>query len=780
MFISKSKIILTSILIVAIALLAYHFSPRPSLQQYIPYSTAYTDKQGKLLRMTLAKDERYRLWTPINEVTDDMQQAIILYEDQHFYDNIGVDFIALIRAFWSTYISQERRIGASTITMQVARLHWDIPSRTLMGKIQQILRALQLNKHYSKAKILELYLNLAPFGRNIEGIGAASLIYFNKQTQQLNLIESLSLAVIPQNPNRRNPTSKKGKKQLVKARNTLFKRWLLKHPQHQAYEKFLNLTLNIRAPEQLPFTAPHFINSIQQHKSAWQTGFIKTTLNSPLQHSVETRLKRYINKKRPLGINNAAALVLNYKTMSIEAMVGSADFFNTQIQGQVNGTTAKRSPGSTLKPFVYALALDEGIIHPRSLLKDAPIRYAGFTPENYDQQFLGPVSARDALIKSRNVPAIYLQAQLKNNNFYQFLLNANIRQLKSEAHYGLSLTLGGAEITMLELASLYAMLANQGIYKPIKRYQVQQRLVQNKALLSAEASFLILDILKDNPAPAPFDNSTKTNLDNDIAWKTGTSWAFRDAWAVGISGDYVMLVWVGNFDGKGNNNFIGQSAAGPLLFDIANTIVPKHGWRVSQTTHLQQLNIKQVAVCEKTGDLFNTLCPSAINTWFIPGVSPIKTSRIYRQIPINKHTELRACYHQQGITELKTYEFWPSDFIHIFQQAGINLKTPPALEQECSLDNTSQQGKKPNITSPQSQLDYAINLNQETSSFIPFKATVDSNVTRIHWFINQQYETTQTANKTYLWPAKTGRFTLTAVDDLGRVDTVHFNVEQVH
>ncbi len=773
------KTLIACCIILILALLGYHFSPRPSLQQHMPYSTAYTDKQGELLRISLASDDRYRLWTSLDDVSTNIQQAIILYEDQDFYHNIGVDFTALFRAFWTTYISQQRRIGASTITMQVARLHWNIPSRTLLGKIQQIYRALQLNKHYSKQQILELYLNLAPFGRNIEGIGAASLIYFDKKPNQLNLIESLSLAVIPQNPNRRNPTSKKGKKQLVKARNTLFKRWLVDHPTQQRYEKFLNLDLKIRAPEQLPFKAPHFINVIQQHKSPWQTGFIQTTLNSQHQNSVETLLKHYVSKKQSLGINNAAAIVLNYQTMSVEAMVGSADFFNASIQGQVNGTNAKRSPGSTLKPFVYALALDDGLIHPRSLLKDAPIRYGGFTPENYDQQFLGPISAHDALIKSRNVPAVNLQAQLKQHNFHPFLLDAGISQLKNEDHYGLSLALGSGETTMLELASLYAMLANQGIHQPIKSYQ-DQLLGKTASLLSAEASFLILDILKDNPPPPLFENSLNDPLNNDIAWKTGTSWAFRDAWSVGISGPYVIIVWVGNFDGKGNNNFIGRSAAGPLLFSIIKSIVPKQSWRVAQTVSIKQLNLKHVKVCDKTGDLYNNLCPSASESWFIPGVSPIKASNIYRKIPINKKTGLRACFYQQDITELKIYEFWPSDFSHIFKQAGINLKTPPPFEKNCSLDNTSQQGKKPTITSPQSQVDYVINLKQDKTNIIPFKATVDSNVKQIHWFINQQYETTQANNETYLWHAKIGTFTLTAVDDAGRVDSVRFRVEQIH
>lgn len=332
---------------------------------------------------------------------------------------------------------------------------------------------------------------------------------------------------------------------------------------------------------------------------------------------------------------------------------------------------------------------------------------------------------------------------------------------------------------MLELASLYAILANQGIQKPINSYQGELT-IKDKRLLSAEASYLILDILKDHTPPQPFESSATNPLSNDIAWKTGTSWAFRDAWSVGISGSYVVLVWVGNFDGKGNHNFIGQTAAGPLLFSILNTLNAQQSWRVEQTTDLKSLNLKQLKICQKTGDLDNTLCPDAHLSWFIPGVSPIKTSQIYRQIPINKKTGLRACFHQQGITQLKTYEFWPSDFIHIFKQAGISLKTPPNFEQDCSLNTTSYQGRAPKITSPQSRIQYIVNPKQTKPSYIPFKATVEPDVKQIHWFINNQYETTHAAADAYLWPAKIGKFTVTAVDDAGRVNKLNFRVRQIH
>ncbi|MBV1922289.1 MAG: transglycosylase domain-containing protein, partial [Pseudomonadales bacterium] len=382
------------------------------MKTFTTYSSAWFDSQDRLLRISLAEDERYRILEPLDQISPELIAATLLYEDQNYYDHRGVDFSALARAFWATFILRERRIGASTITMQVARLRWNIPSNTIPGKIHQIARAIQLSRHYSKQDILETYLNLAPYGRNIEGIAAASLIYFNKKPGNLSLPEALTLAVIPQNPNKRNPTTSTGYQHLLQARHNLFQRWLEDYPSDISKETFFTLPLNVRPPEELPFLAPHFVNHIKQNMSRWQHGYINTTLDSIQQRSLEKGISHYVSSKAASGINNATALLLNYETMEIKAMVGSADFHNDDLQGQVNGTVAKRSPGSTLKPFVYALAIDEGLIHPMTLMKDSPKRFGGFSPENYDKQFLGPISARDALIQSRNVPAVDLHCLL--------------------------------------------------------------------------------------------------------------------------------------------------------------------------------------------------------------------------------------------------------------------------------------------------------------------------------------------------------------------------------
>jgi penicillin-binding protein 1C len=759
--------------------LVYALTPHPKIDHYVSYSNVYLDRDGKLLRLTLSDDDRYRIHRSLQQISPRFIEATLLYEDQDFYSHWGVDFAALLRAFWSTYITRERRIGASTIAMQVARLKWDIPSNTIGGKIEQILRAIQLSRHYSKQDILQIYLNLAPYGRNIEGIGAASQIYFGKTAEQLSLPEALTLAVIPQNPGKRNPASATGYERLLQARANLLERWLEHHPEDAGKVGSFDLPLKIGTIESLPFAAPHFVDFVERRLPRWERGYVDTTLDSNKQQIVSRMVSEYVGARASEGINNAAVLLLNYKTMAIEAMVGSADFFNDRIHGQVNGTLARRSPGSTLKPFVYALSMDEGLVHPSSLLKDSPRRFGGFTPENFDKRFIGPISVKQALIQSRNVPAVELQSRLKTKTFYQFLLDAGIGGLREEAFYGLALALGGGELSMLELVRLYAVLANNGLLKPVTMLMGQKSASQ-KRLLSEEASYLVLDMLKDNPAPRSRPALDPGRQRSEIAWKTGTSWSFRDAWAIGVSGSYVVAVWIGNFDGHGNHAFSGRKAAGPLMFSIFDSIVPERNWRVASTVEHRSLNLKKLQVCATTGDLNEKNCPMTRASWFIPGVSPIKVSNIYRSIPIEKTTGLRACWHQPGITEMKVFEFWPSDYLQVFHQAGLMLKTPPRYSEECSVEHKGGSGLKPQITSPQRSLEYVVSLQKQGGRKLPLQATVDPDVDRLYWFIDDSYIGHAASGETLFWEATPGKYEARVVDDAGRAASRNFVISQVN
>lgn len=812
-----------------LAAIWYMMLPKPELTRFQSYSVAVFDSQQTLLNLKLAADQRYRLYTPLADIPKQMRQAVILYEDQSYYSHLGVDFAALARAFWQTYVLQERRIGASTLVMQVARLRWNIPSSSIGGKLEQIYRAIQLSKHYDKDELLEAYFNLAPYGGNVEGIGAASLIYFGKLPAQLSFSEMLTLAVVPQNPNKRHPGKQTGLTYLQPAKQQLFERWIQRYPQDKHYTGMVNLPLATKSIRDLPKRAPHFTQFVYEQLPPWYAyqiakdtsgnngaklqheigSKVVTALNYNLQKVLDEALKAYVKKHNNTGMKNATALLLNYETMHIEAMIGSANFYNDDIQGQVNGTLAKRSPGSTLKPFVYALALDAGIIHPMSMLKDLPKRYAAFSPENFGRGFLGPISATQALVKSRNVPAVALQSELidykKNNqnglDLYDFLQKAGVAKLRSADFYGLALSLGGAEVSMLELVQLYAGLANGGLIKNARSIMhtgafqktTTQRLKNNKTLLSPEASFMVLKMLQKNPPPTQltvFDANIKKK---PVAWKTGTSWAYRDAWAIGISGKHVLAVWIGNFTGQGNNSFIGRSAAGPLmfkLFDIVHTQnkQPNSGSSIFDID--PRLNLAEIDVCSSTGDLYEKDCPHQTKSLFIPGVSPIKSSNIYRKVLIDNNTGLRRCDRNTHLGSWEVYSFWSTEFRDLFRKAGIFIKQLPSFMPDCRSNKIDDGATKPQIISPIKNVQYIVKVSSVTNTVSPeptatieLKANAAAGVSVLHWFVDGNYlgkqdikpmKTSAGHVSPMLWHAKPGTYWVSVADDFG-----HSNAQQV-
>ncbi len=766
--------------VLTIAVAGWLVCPRPLLEGHYPHSRAFFDNRGRLLRLVLAADDRYRLPCGLDRIAPRMIQATLLYEDKDFHHHPGVDPAALARAFWTTYITRSRRVGASTIAMQVARLRWRIRTDTWPGKLRQIMRALQLTRHYGKDRILEAYLNLAPYGGNIEGIQAASLIYFNKTADRLSLPEALTLAVVPQNPVGRNPATARGFRNLMAARQSLFARWLEAHPRDRQAGAFLDVPMAVRPISQLPFEAPHLVETILAGGGdASGDGMVTTTVDLDRQRSMQAIVHDYVTRRSADGIVNAAAIALNRRTMALAAMVGSADFFDDRIQGQVNGATARRSPGSALKPFVYALALDQGLIHPASLMKDSPRRYGGFSPENFDQRFLGPLSAHDALILSRNVPAANLQARLGAPGFHGFLQQAGIDNLKATEFYGLALALGGVEISMLELTRLYAALANGGRLQPIRMVQGPATVASSRPILSPEAAFLVLDILKDNPPPESHRVPRMATGGNQVAWKTGTSHGFRDAWAVGVCADTIVAVWVGNFSGEGNRAFVGRTAAGPLLFDLLSALVPDQGWTVSDDMSFTRLNLRQVEVCGVTGELPGKHCPSTKTSWFIPGVSPIRVCTVHRVVPVDIASGHRACRPVDGRTAMQTVEFWPTDLLAVFRLAGISLKTPPPYDPECRLDARAALGPAPVITSPQDGLSYAMQSRQAPDDAIAFQAIADGDVAQLYWFVDNRFIGASDPELPLMWPPQQGTFAVRVVDDHGRAAENRLRVELV-
>ena len=395
----------------------------PSLKSDVSFSQAIYDRSGKLIRLTLSRDDKYRLWLPLKSISPVLVKATLLHEDKWFRFHPGVSPTALARAIWHTYIKKDRKIGGSTITMQLARIKYDINSRTISGKTAQIMAACWLELLYSKNDILEAYLNLVPYGLNIEGAGAASLIYFHKNADKLTLPDALTLSVIPQSPAKRmgsrGAEGVPANQSLEQARKVLFAKWTGKYPKDKDQKSFIDLPIVLKRPSDLPFLAPHFANEVRELDPF--DPVLHTTLDLRLQKLIERHVKSYVEANHQKGINNAVVLLVDHRTLEVKALIGSADFFDQKIDGQVNGARAKRSPGSALKPFIYGLGLDQGLIHPMTMLKDAPMSFGSYNPENFDNDFEGPIKAKDALVKSRNVPAVDIASRLAPPGFHGFL-----------------------------------------------------------------------------------------------------------------------------------------------------------------------------------------------------------------------------------------------------------------------------------------------------------------------------------------------------------------------
>src|ERR1700736_6914822 len=355
--------------------------PKPPLVDGISFSQCVRDRNGKLLRVTLTSDQKFRIWTSLPNISPELIDATLQYEDKYFAHHPGVNPIALLRSGFGLLHGQTRT-GASTITMQVARLRFHLQTRTPTGKFIQIVRAIEIERHYSKSEILEAYLNLAPYGRNIEGIGAASQLYFGKSANQLSGPESISLCVIPQSPTHRALHANRDNRSLNAAQENWYDRARL-DTKSSARE------FSARAEADRTFFAPHFVHQVLATNNSRDP--MVTTLDLQRQQLIERRIADYIRTNRNRGFQNAAAMLVDVRSMDVLAQIGSADFFSTEIQGQVDGTRSPRSPGSTLKPFVYACALDQGLIHPLSILADAPRSFGDYNPENFDPDFLGPI-----------------------------------------------------------------------------------------------------------------------------------------------------------------------------------------------------------------------------------------------------------------------------------------------------------------------------------------------------------------------------------------------------
>ena len=741
--------------------------PLPKEKLYPESSTIVYSRDGVALRVFLTGDEKYRVHVPVDDMSAKLLRLVVAYEDRYFYRHPGVNIPAILRAAVQNISSASIVSGASTITMQIARMMEPRP-RTVGAKLIEMFRALQIEAALSKEEILERYLNMTPYGGNIEGIGAAAMLYFGKSPAELSYGEAALLAIIPNSPSRyrpdRNPEN--ARKAQVKLLGRLFDRGILSKEEFHAAHT-CGIPTGLRA---LPFEAPHLTRYMKAQNPG--VAAITSSISLPLQHLAETVVRRHTRANRLRGIGQSAVVILDNASGEILAHVGSADFFDDAYKGQVDGARAPRSPGSTLKPFVYALGIDRGLASPGQLVSDVPVSYDSYAPENYDAAFRGFVSLRDALAKSLNIPAVNMLARLGNNGLFPLLKNLEISTInRPESDYGLAMVLGGCEMTLLELTALYRALAVGGEYLPPIE-SIQTRHIAPTRIFSQATAYIITDILSEVDRPDVPWNWDFAHGIPKVSWKTGTSYGHKDAWSIGYNPTYTVGVWAGNFDASGAPELVGNRIAAPILFDIFDNLpgIADTGWFKQPDT------VQSREVCALSGMPAGADCPHRRTDLYIPGVSPATTCTLHTGYDIDRDTGYRLCSRcrEHRRYARKVYTRWPPDIAGWLLANGYPVDGIPEHNPRCTAP---QSGAGPLIVSPSEDTDYIIRHSAPLRyQRIKLEASPSNDAATIYWFVDDLLVYTGPAGKPVFYTPRAGLHEFVCADELGRSSSVTITI----
>ncbi|WP_022661765.1 penicillin-binding protein 1C [Paucidesulfovibrio longus] len=732
------------------------------------------DREGEPLRAFLAPDGQWRFPVELEEVSTVMRKTLLRSEDRWLRWHPGVNPFAILRAAWDNLLSGRVVSGGSTLAMQVSRLAEPRP-RTLRSKLVEAFRAVQLRWNHSPDEILEFWLNMAPFGGNIVGVGAASRFYFNKTPDRLSLGEAALLTALPRSPNGYDPIRNPAAAHMVRSR-------VLDRLHGLFPDKRLAQVAQEPLPTALtpqPMRAPHFALEALSRLSGPR---LRTSLDPRAQRLAEETVRARINELRIQGIDSAAVVVLDTATREIRALVGSPSFFDDERSGQIDGALIRRSPGSTLKPFLYAQAMDLGLVFPDALLLDIPTDYAGYAPENYDGTFRGSVTAEYALAHSLNVPAVRLLGSVGLERFLDLLRRGGLNSLdKPAGHYGLPLILGGGEVTLLDLVNLYATLAQGGRPAPVRfapaisTDPAQARPTRDKPLLSPEACFLTTRILSQVERPDMPRAWALTATAPEAAWKTGTSFGHRDAWAIGFSGRFTIGVWVGNLDGRAAKGISGARHAGPLLFDLFHLLEDN----ASTLPEFGPLDLDQVELCAQSRKLPGPYCTDRITATIIPGRTKLEQDDWTVRIFVDDATGERLAgdclaarpHHAETFVRL------PPGLAAWRESVGLPVTSLPRLHPDCQA---LPDGGLLRIVSPDPATPYRIRPGTPPEyQQIPLVADASPETRELFWFLDGKLLSAARPGVPFFLPAPPpGEHKIAVQDDQGRSDALVFSVER--
>ncbi len=736
------------------------------LPDKVEYSTIITDNKGEVVNAYLTSDQKWRMKTELEEISPLLRKTIIAKEDKYFYSHPGVNPLAVGRALFKNIFRMKTTSGASTITMQVARALEHRP-RNLLSKLVETFRAFQLEWKYDKDEILQLYLNLVPYGGNIEGVKSASILYFKKNPDHLSLAEITALSIIPNRPS--SLVIGRTNDRIVEERN----RWLQKFAEENV---FTAREIEDALAEPLTTTrgtVPHYIPHLAYKLKRQGGPIIKTNIELNTQLKTEKIVEDYIRGQRLKNIKNAAVIIIDNKTHKIISYLGSSNFNDTIDGGQVNGAAAVRQPGSTLKPLLYALCFDEGLLTPKSVLTDVAVNYEGYAPENYDEKFNGYVTVEYALEHSLNIPAVKSLKLLGQEKLIQKLNSCNFKQIqKDQRKLGLSMILGGCGTSLEELTGLFSSFANNGIYISPSFIQ-SDTILRRTTVTSPAATYMVNEILSKVNRPDFPLNWTATERMPKIAWKTGTSYGRRDAWSIGYNKNYTVGVWVGNFSGVGVADLSGANIATPLLFKIFNTI--DYDSDEEWFTQPKDADIRQV--CSETGLLPAPHCTNLVTDYFIPLISSTQTCDNRQEImisPDEKISYCKSCAPETGYKK-KWFKVTEPDMQAWMEENRIVFEKIPPHNPDCELIF---KGNAPIINSPVNGTEYLISKKNKEPLQLVCKTAND--VSKVYWYINNKFYKSCNAGEKQFFIPDEGPVKISCTDDKGRNRDIKITVKYVN
>jgi penicillin-binding protein 1C len=750
--------------------LVWYITALPSQLFHDSTSTVLLDRNGQLLGARIANDGQWR-FQESDSIPYRFATCLIAFEDRNFYGHIGVSGKGLFRAFTQNISSGKRKSGGSTLTMQLVRLMRKNPPRTYSEKLLEIVLATRIELTYSKAEILRLHASHAPFGNNVVGLEAASWRYFNRPPHQLSWAESAVLAVLPNAPGLiypgRNQTA------LLAKRNRL-----LKHLCEAGYfdKTTLNLALEELLPNKplpLPHHAPHFLDRCIREGKKGQT--INSTIDLTTQKNAIRQLSAHSSNLEEKMIFNGAVIITDVHTGELLAYVGNTNREEAEHASWVDCASSPRSSGSILKPLLYAACLEKGDITPEMLLSDIPSSFGSFSPKNFSGQFEGAVPASTALSRSLNIPMVHLLNEYGVKNFHNDLQQLGITSIrKSASHYGLSLILGGAEVRLDEMTGVYLQLAQQlnnekltGIQSDLAHSNTQFP----KKRWSNTALFHAFEALQEVNRPDEDNNWKLFSSSRKIAWKTGTSFGFRDAWAIGVTPDHIVSVWIGNADGEGRPGLTGVKAAAPLLFDLFRQLTEKSSWFNEPFTDRQLVH-----VCKQSGYPAGPYC-SQKKTSFLPQAAHLQTLCPYHKLV---HLDVTGTYRVDSECE-NTFnmkkEKWfvlPAIMERFYQLKHPDYRFLPEFRGDCQQGNEEQ--SMAFIYPKNNAIIYVpIELDGSEGRTI-FELSYRRGSRRIFWHLDNQYIGETMEIHQLLFKPSRGKHQLTAIDEDGQKRTVKFTV----